>query len=83
MDYLSIEDYVNNNPYRVRGSYNYFNNSRDYLLSNPAANFKVNMYSLYVQDEIRISDKLRITPGLRADVVNLPTMPSLDRKSVV
>eukprot|EP01133_Synstelium_polycarpum_P016508 gene16508-19623_t len=80
VDYLSIEDYVNNNPYRVRGSYNYFNNNRDYLLSNPVANFKVNMYSLYVQDEIRISDKLHITPGLRADVVNLPTMPALSDK---
>ena len=80
VDYQSIEDFTNNNPYRVRGSYNYFNNSRDYLLANPAADFNVNMYSLYVQDEIRISDKLRITPGLRADFVNLPTMPTLSDK---
>lgn len=80
VDYQSIEDFISNNPYRVRGSYNYTNNSRDYLLANPAADFNVNMYSLYVQDEIRISDKLSITPGLRADLVNLPTMPQLSDK---
>ncbi|RYE24737.1 MAG: TonB-dependent receptor, partial [Sphingobacteriaceae bacterium] len=80
VDYQSIEDFTNNNPYRVRGSYNYTNNSRDYLLANPAADFNVNMYSLYVQDEIRVSDKLRITPGLRADLVHLPTMPTLSDK---
>ncbi|MEJ2880269.1 TonB-dependent receptor [Pedobacter sp. GR22-6] len=80
VDYQSIEDFTNNNPYRVRGSYGYTNNDRDYLMNNPAADFNVNMYSLYVQDEIRISDQLRITPGLRADMVNLPTMPVLSDK---
>ena len=80
IDYQSIEDFTSNNPYRVRGSYNYSNNDRDHLLNNPAADFNVNMYSLYVQDEIRISEKMRITPGLRADMVNLPTMPVLSDK---
>jgi hypothetical protein len=80
VDYQSIDDFVSNNPYRVRGSYNYTNNNRDYLLANPGADFNVNMYSVYLQDEIRISDKLRITPGLRADLVNLPTMPELSDK---
>lgn len=80
VDYQSIEDFINNNPYRVRGSYNYINNSRDYLLSHPAADFNTNMYSLYVQDEIRVSDRFRITPGLRADLVNLPEMPTLSDK---
>jgi len=80
VDYQSIEDFTSNNPYRVRGSYNYADNSRDYLLSHPAADFNTNMYSLYVQDEIRVSDKLRITPGLRADLVNLPEMPPLSDK---
>ncbi|RZK78427.1 MAG: TonB-dependent receptor, partial [Pedobacter sp.] len=80
VDYQSIEDFTNNNPYRVRGSYNYTDNSREYLLANPSADFNANMYSLYVQDEIRVSDKLRITPGLRADLVHLPTMPTLSEK---
>ncbi|MBE9586221.1 TonB-dependent receptor [Mucilaginibacter sp. JRF] len=80
VDYLSIEDFISNNPYRVRGSYNYTNNTRDYILNNPAARFDVNMYSLYVQDEIRVNDKLQITPGLRADMASLPQMPTLSEK---
>lgn len=80
VDYNSIEDFVHNNPYRVRGSYNYNNNTRDYILANPAADFGVNMYSLYLQDEIRIHDRLGITPGLRADLASLPDMPQLSDK---
>ncbi|WP_225859824.1 MULTISPECIES: TonB-dependent receptor [Chitinophaga] len=77
VDYLSIEDYIANNPYRVRGSYNYINNSRDYILNHPAAVFRVNMYSAYVQDEIQLNDRLKITPGLRIDYTHLPDKPSL------
>ena len=80
VDYNSIDDFIANNPYRVRGSYNYLNNTRDYILDNPAADFAINMYSLYVQDEIRIHDRLRITPGLRADFTQLPNMPALSDK---
>lgn len=80
VDYNSIEDFVNNIPYRVRGSYNYTNNTRAYILDNPAADFQLNMYSLYVQDEIRLNDNFRITPGLRADFTQLPTMPTLSEK---
>jgi hypothetical protein len=80
VDYQSIEDFLSNNPYRVRGSYNYINNNRDYILDNAAAIFDVHMYSLYIQDEIRISDKLKITPGLRADLAYLPTMPVMSNK---
>lgn len=80
VDYNSIEDFMSNNPYRVRGSYNYVNNTRDYILAHPAADFNVNMYSMYVQDEIRISDNFRIIPGLRADMAYLPNMPTLSDK---
>ncbi|WP_312336786.1 carboxypeptidase regulatory-like domain-containing protein [Sphingobacterium sp.] len=80
VDYNSIEDFVSNSPYRVRGSYNYNKNTRDYILANPAADFGVNMYSLYLQDEIRIHDRLRITPGLRADLASLPDMSQLSDK---
>lgn len=81
VDYLSIEDYLNNNPYRVRGAYNYVNNSRDYILNNPGAIFNVNMYSLYFQDEIRVSDKLKVIPGLRADLTDMPLLPGLSTKT--
>lgn len=80
VDYLSIEDFMNNQPYRVRGSYNYTDNTREYQLSHPAATFNVNMYSLYLQDEIRVNDRLQITPGLRADLAHLPDAPVLSNK---
>lgn len=80
VDYLSIDDYLSNNPYRVRGSYNYVNNSRDYILSHPGAVFNVNMYSVYVQDEIQVNDKLKVMPGLRADYTHLPEKPALSDK---
>lgn len=80
VDYNSIPDFLNNTPYRVRGSYNYINNSREYILNNPAADFNINMYSLYVQDEIRVSDRLKVTPGLRADFTALPHMPTWSEK---
>jgi hypothetical protein len=77
VDYLSIEDYKNNIPYRVRGSYNFSNNNRDYILANPEAQFDVNLLSLYLQDEIQVSNKLKLMPGLRADYTLLPTTPQL------
>lgn len=80
VDYLSIEDYLSNNPYRVRGSYNYTNNSRDYIMANPGAVFNINLFSLYVQDEIQVNDKLKIMPGLRADYTHLPNKPTLSDK---
>ena len=81
VDYLSIEDYKNNIPYRVRGSYNFNNNNRDYILANPEAQFNVNMFSAYVQDEIQLTEKLKITPGLRADYTMLPTRPALSEQT--
>lgn len=77
VDYLSIDDYLNNVPYRVRGSYNFTNNSRDYILAHPEARFNVNLLSAYVQDEIQLSDKLKVIPGVRADYTMLPNAPVL------
>lgn len=81
IDYLSIQDYLDNNPYRVRGSYNYTNDTRAYILANPVAKFNVNLYSIYAQDEIQLSDKLKIFPGLRLDYTDVPTKQILSTKS--
>ncbi|RFS27042.1 TonB-dependent receptor [Chitinophaga silvatica] len=81
VDYLSIDDYLNNIPYRVRGSYNYNNNDRNYILANPEARFNVNMNSLYFQDEIQLTDKFKLIPGLRADYSWLPEKPELSEKT--
>ncbi|NHA05152.1 TonB-dependent receptor [Mucilaginibacter sp. HC2] len=81
IDYLSIQDYLNNSPYRVRGSYNYTDDTRDYILNNPVAKFNINLYSVYAQDEIQISDRFKITPGIRLDYADVPDKQLLSTKS--
>lgn len=81
VDYLSIDDYLNGNPYRVRGSFNYTDNSRAYISAHPSAKFNINLYSLYAEDEIQVTDKFRLTPGLRVDYTHLPTKPILSEKT--
>lgn len=79
--YQSINDFLNNNPQRVQGSYNYLNNDRDDILNHPAAQFNINFYSAYIQDEIQISDRFRITPGLRFDYQDVPAKQMLSDKT--
>ncbi len=80
VDYPSIEAFLNNNPNRVRGSYNYFNNDRNYILSHPGAVFSIHFYSAYIQDEIQVNDRLRITPGIRVDYSGVPGRPAVSDK---
>lgn len=80
VDYLSIEDYLSNTPYRVRGAYNYSTNNRAFLKDNPGAKFNMKLYSLYIQDEINVSDRLKLIPGLRADMAYLVKHPNLNDK---
>lgn len=81
IDYLSIQDYLSNNPYRVRGNYNYVNDTRDYILANPVAKFNINLYSLYAQDEIQLNDRFKFTAGLRLDYADVPDKELLSDKS--
>ncbi|MBV7534104.1 carboxypeptidase regulatory-like domain-containing protein [Chitinophaga sp. sic0106] len=81
LDYNSVADFLNNNPSRVRGNYNYANNSRDFIMSNPPAQFKVNLLSLYGQDEIQLTDRFKITPGVRLDYAGIPNKQPLSDKT--
>ncbi|MFT4033049.1 MAG: carboxypeptidase regulatory-like domain-containing protein [Siphonobacter sp.] len=78
--YSSLTDFYNKLPNRVRGSYAFSDseNNRDYLFNNPYATFNVNLLSVYFQDEIRVNDRLKITPGLRFDYTGLPKKPALN-----
>ncbi|EHQ29493.1 TonB-dependent receptor [Mucilaginibacter paludis] len=79
--FSGIDAFLNSQPTRVRGNYNYNDNSRDYLLNNPSAQFRINLYSLYIQDEIQINDRLKLTPGLRADMADVPQKQNLSLKT--
>ena len=78
--YSSVNDFLNNNPNRVRTNFNYTDNTRDYIMNNPPAAFKINLYSLYVQDEIRWG-RLKLTPGIRIDKADMPNKQPLSTKT--
>ncbi|WPU99854.1 carboxypeptidase regulatory-like domain-containing protein [Mucilaginibacter sp. cycad4] len=79
--YSSIDDFIANNPSRVRTNFNYTNNTRDYILANPSAKFKVNLLSLYGQDEIQLTDNFKLTVALRADYADVPNKQPLSDKT--
>ncbi|BAV09254.1 TonB-dependent receptor [Filimonas lacunae] len=81
VEYSSLANFLANAPSRVRTNYNYTNNTRDYIIANPPAEFKVNLYSVYAQDEIQVGSKLKITPGVRFDVADMPNKQPLSTKT--
>lgn len=78
--YQSIADYLAGKVARVQGSFNYKNNDRDYILDHPEAVFNINFLSGYVQDELQISDRFKLTLGVRLDKTLLPEKPDLSWK---
>ncbi|GAB3561929.1 carboxypeptidase regulatory-like domain-containing protein [Spirosoma luteolum] len=66
-------------PNRVRGSYPFgdASNNLDTQLNNPYAHFNVNLMSLYLQDDIQVSDRIKLSPGIRLDYTGLPNKPTL------
>lgn len=80
--YSSIDDFLKNQPNRVRTNYNYANNSRENIIANPPAKFKVNLYSVYAQDEIQVGNHLKLTPGIRVDIADMPNKQPLSNKTI-
>lgn len=81
VDYDSIGAFLNDAPSRVRANFNYTNNTHDYIVANPPAEFKIGMYSLYAQDEIQLTDHFKLTPGIRFDYTSLPNRQDLSDKT--
>lgn len=80
ISYKSLADYYAGKVNRVRGFYGTENNDREYLFSNPYAQFNVNLYSVYAQDEVVVKG-IKLTGGLRADYTQLPNRPKLSSEA--
>ena len=57
----------------------FHNNSRDLTEAGGAAIFKYDLTSMYIQDEIEISDKLNVLLGLRYDQFDSDDSPALNQ----
>ncbi|PWU04947.1 MAG: TonB-dependent receptor [Bacteroidetes bacterium] len=80
-EYASVNDFLADKPSRIRGAFTIdpkIPNDRDYLYNNPPNPYKVNLMSGYAQDEISISKKFKLTPGVRVDYPFLNEQPKLD-----
>lgn len=79
--YKNVKDFLAGLPSRVRTNYNYTNNTRDYIMDNPPAEFKLNMYSVYGEDQWQIADRFKLTYGLRFDLADMPNKQPLSVKT--
>ncbi len=70
--YGSLANFYANKPSRIRGQYDLVDDSYANVTGTPQASFKVLWPSAYVQDEIAVSDRFTVTPGIRVDVPILP-----------
>ena len=74
-----VDNFLIKLPNRVRGSYPFGDatNSLDAQFNNPYAHFNVNLMSLYLQDDIQLTDRIKLSPGIRLDYTGLPNKPTL------
>ncbi|MEJ7659531.1 MAG: hypothetical protein WKG07_07865 [Hymenobacter sp.] len=78
IEYNNVNQFLNDQPSRIQGTYNKTDNSYDYNYNNPSAAFNINFFSGYFQDEWNVTDRLKITPGIRFDIASLPSKPALN-----
>lgn len=72
IDYNSLDDFFANKPARIRAIYNLADNSQAYNLANTPATYNIGMMSFYGQDDWRVTDRLKLTYGIRYDLVSRP-----------
>lgn len=79
ISYRSPAEFLAKLPNRVRGNYPFADatDNLDQQFNNPYAHFKVNLMSAYLQDDIQLTDRIKLSPGIRLDYSGLPTKPTL------
>ena len=78
IEYNNVNQFLNDQPNRIRGTYNKTDNSYANNYNNPSAAFNINFFSAYLQDEWNVTERLKITPGIRFDMASLPNKPQLN-----
>jgi len=81
-EYSNLASFLADQPSRIRGAYSInskYPNDRDALYNDPPNPYKVALLSAYAQDEISLSRKFKITPGLRVDYPRLNNNIPVDK----
>lgn len=65
--YASVEDFYNNTPSRIRGTYNLTDDSYEYNYNRPSADFPVLLSSFYLQDDFSVSKRFNLSYGVRLE----------------
>jgi hypothetical protein len=76
-----VNSFLNDNPSRVRGAFTTdpkLANDRETIYNNPPNPFTVALMSVYAQDEISLSKRFKLTPGLRVDYSSVGNQPGVD-----
>ena len=83
ISYRSPAEFMAKLPNRVRGNYPFADatDNLDTQFNNPYAHFNVNLMSAYLQDDIQLTDRIKLSPGVRLDYSGLPTKPTLSSQT--
>jgi hypothetical protein len=76
-----LNSFLADNPSRIRGAFTIdpkLTNDRDAIYNNPPNPFSVALTSVYGQDEITVSPKFKLSPGIRFDYSFVGSQPGLD-----
>ena len=76
-----LNSFLADNPSRIRGAFitdPKLTNDRDAIYNNPPNPYSVALTSVYAQDEISVSPKFKLSPGIRFDYSFVGSQPYLD-----
>lgn len=76
-----VQSFINDNPSRIRGAFTTdpkYNNDIAAIRNDPPNPFTVALTSVYAQDEINVSKKFKLSPGIRLDYTFVGSQPYLD-----
>ncbi|MDB5230147.1 MAG: TonB-dependent receptor [Chitinophagaceae bacterium] len=76
-----LSSFLADNPSRVRGAFTIdpkIANDRNFIYDNPPNPYSVALTSVYLQDEISVSKKFKLSPGVRFDYSFVGQQPYLD-----